>query len=106
MNINKKASELANLIRSTDEFKNMKIKKQELEKNRSLKKQLDSYINKKNKIYSSYTFDEASIKVSELNKEYKDFFNIPIISNYMNATKEFNNTMENIYKFIEKELIK
>lgn len=106
MDASKKAREFASFVRSTDEFKLMNKYKLEIDKNKSLKRQLDSYINKKNNIYSSYRMEDASRKINQLNNDYSTFFEIPVISNYMQATKEFNTMMEQLYKIIEKELIK
>lgn len=106
MDINKKAKEFALYIKSTDEFKSMNRCKFELEKNKSLKRQLDNYINKKNNLYSNYRIEEASKKVSHLNNDYKDFFNLPLVENYMESTKKFNSMMERVYKVIEQELMK
>ena len=96
MDINEKAKELAYYIKGTREFKTMNKYKEELERNKSLKKHLDTYLNKKNQIYSRY----------KLNKEYINFFNDPIVTNYMNSTNEFNSMMKKIYSAIENELLK
>ena len=50
MDINQKAKELAYYIKGTREFKTMNKYKEELERNKSLKKHLDTYLNKKNQI--------------------------------------------------------
>ncbi len=105
MDINQKAKELAYYIKGTREFKNMNRYKDELEKNRSLKKHMDSYLNKKNQIYSRYKLDEANKRVSKLDKEYINFFNDPLVINYMNSTSEFNDMMKKVYASIEKELL-
>lgn len=106
MDMNKKAREFASYIKNTDEFKSMNRCKLELEKNKSLKRQLDNYISKKNNLYSNYRIEEASKKVSQLNNDYKDFFNLPLVENYMDSTRRFNSMMEKVYKVIEQELIK
>lgn len=106
MDINQKAKEFAQYVKDTDEFKNMNKCKYELERSRNLKKQLDSYVNKKNNIYSNYRMEDASKKISQLNREYHDFFNLPMVANYMQSTRDFNTLMEKLYKSIEKELIK
>ncbi len=106
MDINQKARDFANYVKNTSEFKTMNKSKMDLERNRTLKKQLDSYINKKNTIYSNYKIEDASKKISQLNRDYYDFFNLPLVLNYMQATKQFNSMMENLYKSIEKELLK
>ena len=79
MNINQFSKEVASFIKSTNEFKAMNKSKLELDKNRNLKKQFDMYINKKNSIYSNYTLEDASIKIAQLNRDYNDFFNNPIV---------------------------
>jgi cell fate (sporulation/competence/biofilm development) regulator YmcA (YheA/YmcA/DUF963 family) len=106
MEINKKAKEFAMYVKNTEEFKYMNKCKEELEKNKALKNKLNSYISKKNSIYSNYKIEDATRKISSLNNEYENFFNTPIVSNYLSATKEFNLMMENLYKTIEKELLK
>ncbi|WP_042272977.1 YlbF family regulator [[Clostridium] dakarense] len=47
MDINHKAREFASYVKNTKEFKAMNKSKADLDKNRSLKKKLDSYVNKK-----------------------------------------------------------
>ncbi len=106
MNINQKAKEFATYVRNSDEFKAMAKSKLELEKNRTLKKQLDNYLNKKSSIYSNYRMEDAAKMMVKLNTEYEDFFNLPLVYKYMLATKDFNSLMEGLYKTIEKELIK
>ena len=106
MNINQLSKEVASFIKNTNEFKAMNKSKLELDKNRNLKRQFDMYINKKNNLYSNYSLEDASKKVNQLNRDYNDFFNLPVVSNYIQKTKEFNNMMENFYKLIEKELLK
>ena len=106
MNINQLSTEVASFIKNTNEFKAMNKSKLELDKNRNLKRQFDMYINKKNNLYSNYSLEDASKKVNQLNRDYNDFFNLPVVSNYIQKTKEFNNMMENFYKLIEKELLR
>ncbi|MFI3210328.1 MAG: YlbF family regulator [Peptostreptococcaceae bacterium] len=104
--VNKKSVDLANEIKNTKEFKEMHKNKLELEKNRTLKKQLDSYVKSKNSIYSSYKLKDASNKMNDLNKEYASFFRNQIVVKYLNSNKAFNELMDSIYKDIEKQLLK
>ena len=106
MDINQKAKELAYYINGTREFKSMNKYNEELERNKSLKKHLDTYLNKKNQIYSRYKIDDANKRISKLDKEYMNFFSDPIVTNYMNSTNEFNSMMKKIYSEIENELLK
>lgn len=106
MDINQRSKEFARYIKNTNEFKLMNKARFEIEKNKSLKKQLDNYINTKNNIYSRYKLEEASKKISQLNIDHTNFFNVPIVSNYMSATRNFNSMMDKIYKTIENELLK
>lgn len=106
MNINEKSKELAYYIKGTKEFKMMNKYKEELEKNKPLKRHLDTYLSKKNQIYSRHKIDEANKRISKLDKEYMNFFNDPLVTNYMNSTNEFNSMMKKIYLSIENELLK
>ena len=79
MDVNQKAKELAYYIKGTREFKTMNKYKEELERNKSLKKHLDTYLNKKNQIYSRYKVDDANKRAVELLKtinllDKKDYY--------------------------------
>ncbi|MGL5712767.1 MAG: YlbF family regulator [Paraclostridium sp.] len=106
MSINNKAKEFALHIKNTPEFKEMYKAKKTLDKNSSLKKQFDEYVQKKNLIYSRYKIEDASKKISDLNRNYTKFFNHPTIEKYMQANRNYNNMMEKLYKQIELELTK
>ena len=106
MNINQKAQELAKLIKTTDEIKTMNRYKREIEKNKNIKRQLDSYLNKKDKIYTKHKIDEANRKVSQLDREYSKVFQNPLVENYFKSTQNFNLLMQSIYKSIEEELLR
>ena len=106
MNINKKAYDFALFIKSTDEFKNLQRYKLEIDKNKVLKRQLDSYINQKNDIYSKYDASSSRKLILKLDDKYSDFFKSPIVSKYIEATNEFNKMMQDLYSLIEKELLK
>lgn len=106
MNINDKAKDLAWCIKNTDEFKFMEKAKKDIDSNPTLKKQFDEYVKKKNNIYSRYKIGDTTRKINQLNKEFNKFFSNPLVYNYMNANKQFNIMMENLYKQIENELTK
>ena len=96
MNINQKAQELAKLIKTTDEFQTMNKYKREIEKNKNIKRQLDNYLSKKDKIYTRYKIDEANKRVSQN----------PLVENYFKSTQNFNLLMQSVYKSIEQELLR
>ena len=98
MDVNQKAKELAYYIKGTREFKTMNKYNKEIERN--------TYLNKKNQIYSRYKVDDANKRAAKLDKEYINFFNDPIVINYMNSTNDFNSMMKKIYASIESELLK
>ena len=102
MNINQKAQELAKLIKTTDEFQTMNKYKREIEKNKNIKRQLDNYLSKKDKIYTRYKIDEANKRVSQLDKEYSKVFQNPLVK----STQNFNLLMQSVYKSIEGELLR
>ena len=100
MNINQKAQELAKLIKTTDEFQTMNKYKREIEKNKNIKRQLDNYLSKKDKIYT------RNKRVSQLDKEYSKVFQNPLVENYFKSTQNFNLLMQSVYKSIEQELLR
>ena len=113
MNINQKAQELAKLIKTTDEFQTMNKYKRSFEsflkdlfQNKNIKKQLDNYLSKKDKIYTRYKIDEANKRVSQLDKEYSRVFQNPLVENYFKSTQNFNLLMQSVYKSIEGELLR
>ena len=106
MNINQKAQELAKLIKTSEEFKIMNKYKREIEKNKNIKKQLENYLVKKDKIYSKYKIDEANKKISQLDREYSKVFQTPLVENYFKSAQNFNLLMQSVYKSIEEELLK
>ena len=107
MDVTKKAKELASSIKMSNEFIELNKYKSILEKNRSLKKQLDSYLYKQNAIYSRYQpGQQMEEKLAQLSREYENFFRSSEVNNYLLATQRFNEMMEKIYKYIESELTK
>ena len=78
----------------------------QIEKNKNIKRQLDSYLNKKDKIYTKHKIDEANRKVSQLDREYSKVFQNPLVENYFKSTQNFNLLMQSIYKSIEEELLR
>ncbi len=106
MNVNAKSKEFARFIKSTEEFKQLKKSRDELNKNKSLKRKLDTYVSKKNTLFSRYDYDTASKNLTTLNNDFKDFFALPVVSNYLDSSKKFNSMMETVYKSIEEELLK
>lgn len=106
MKLNDKARELARLIKNSEEYRMMNTYKREIEKNKSLKRQLDSYLAKKDKIYSSLKIEEATQKISKLDREYSKTFQTPLVQSYFKSTQAFNALMQQVYKTIEAELLK
>ena len=74
--------------------------------NKNIKRQLDNYLSKKDKIYTRYKIDEANKRVSQLDKEYSKVFQNPLVENYFKSTQNFNLLMQSVYKSIEQELLR
>jgi cell fate (sporulation/competence/biofilm development) regulator YlbF (YheA/YmcA/DUF963 family) len=107
MDVTKNAKALASSIKMSREFIELNSSKAIVEKNRNLKKQLDSYLYKQNTIYSRYQpGQQMEEKLAQLNKEYENFFRSSEVNNYLLAAQKFNEMMEKIYKYIESELTK
>ena len=106
MNIEQKAQELARIIKNSEEFKTMNKYKREIEKKKNIKRQLDAYLSKKDKIYTRYKINEANRKINELDQEYSKVFQTPLVENYFKSTQRFNLLMQTVYKTIEQELLR
>lgn len=100
----REVNQLVNAIKSTDEYKKAELAKKVIDKNKSLKKQLEEYANNQKKLQSRYKDEQLKIKLENLNRSYDSIFNHPDVINYNNASYALNKMINNIYLDIEKYL--
>ena len=104
--LDKEINQLVDAIKSTNEYKEAYLARKVIDKNKSLKKQLEDYANSQKKLQTKYKDEQLKTKLNRLNESYEEIFNHPDVVNYNQASYLLNNMVNNIYRDIEKNLIK
>lgn len=105
MSLNQKAKELTDEIKSTVEFLELKQAKALIEKDKSLKRELEGFNRKQEELYSSkITETEFKTRVEELNKKLSELSGIREVDIYLKASKRFNDMMAKVYKYINESI--
>ena len=99
-------NQLVNAIKNTDEYKKANSARKVIDKNKTLRKQLEEYVNNQKKLQSRYKDEQLKTKLNRLNESYEDIFNHPEVVNYNQASYLLNNMINNIYRDIENNLKK
>lgn len=100
MRINEKARELANFLKSTAEFNELKQSKAGIDRNRSLKAEVEEYDRKQKALFSGKYAGDAETGMRELGKRYESMSKIPEIDRYLKAAKAFNDILAELYKTV------
>lgn len=100
MELQDKATEFANAIKSTREFKELKKAKAVIDKNKNLKHDVDRFLTKQMEIYKIRNPREAESRIAELNKEFENLSRNPDVDRLVKAGKVFNEMIAKIYKKI------
>lgn len=109
MGLQDKARELVELIKSTSEFSQLKQARSVLDKNRSLRDEMEHFNKRQSELYSGkLSVKEAESRTAELNRKYSELSKIPEVDKLLKASKQFNDMLAKFYKTIgdslEKEL--
>ena len=99
-------NQLVDAIKNTNEYREADSARKAINKNKTLKKQLEDYVNSQKKLQTRYKDEQLKTKLNNLNKSYEAMFNHPDVVNYNKASYILNNMINNIYMDIEKNLIK
>lgn len=101
MAVNDKAKELAEAIKATAEFAELRQAKSVIDRDRNLKTGLDSFNKKQTELYNSkLPVKEMETRVAELNKNFGELAKIPEVDKYLKASKKFNDLVGKIYSSI------
>lgn len=101
MGLNESASNFINAIKSTREYGELLQSKNIVEKNSSIKNEVNEYNRKLGEIYSSNrSASEIKVKVTELNGQYGGLFKTPEVDRSIKASKAFDEMMFRVYKYI------
>lgn len=105
MGLYEKARELAASVKATREFAELKRAKADIDRNRELKREVDTFVKRQTEIFTSNKSQrEVEAKVAELNKKFQSLSKIPEVTRFLNAGKEFNNMMARAYKMINESI--
>lgn len=101
MGIYDSANNFVNALKSTKEFNDLIQSKNIIERNSSLKSEVNEFKKKLSEIYStSKSAREIEAKVSDLNRQSGNLFKIPDVDRFIKASKTFDEMMFNVYKSI------
>ena len=99
--MNNKTKELVEFICTTDEFKNLKKSKKNIDKNKNLKKQVEDFKKRQLKMQKSkLSKEQLNSEMMRLNKDFKTLNEVPQVTEFFQSTKEFNTMMFNLFKEI------
>lgn len=101
MDLKNKSKELAEIIKSTREFAELKQARINIEKDSGLKSQVEEF-NRQQMAFLSGKFSgkDADSKAAELDNKFKTISRVPEADRYLKASKQFNDMMYGIYKSI------
>lgn len=101
MSLNERAKGLAEDLKATKEFIELKQAKIEIGKDKTLKSEVEGFNKQQAVLFSGkLSAKEAEAKTEELNKKFGSLSKIPEVDRYIKASRKFNEMMENVYKSI------
>lgn len=111
MSLEKEIRDLVNGIKNTDEFKELKNAKADIEKYRGLKDEVDLFQTKQMELYNlNMQGQDAAPLAQEVNRLYRKLSQIPEVSKLLRSGKEFNDMIfklfQSIHNLIDSELEK
>ena len=104
--LDREINQLVDAIKNTNEYKEAYSARKVIDKNKTLKKQLEEYANNQKKLQTKYKDEQLKIKLNSLNESYESIFNHPDVVNYNQASYLLNNMVNKIHRDIEKNLTK
>ncbi|MEN6316646.1 MAG: YlbF family regulator [Clostridiaceae bacterium] len=105
MGLYESSNNFINTIKSTREFIELIQTKNIIERNSSLRKDVNEFSNKLKEIYSSSSSaNEIEVKVQDLNRQFGSLFKSPDVNRFLKASKLFNDMMFKVYKSISDSL--
>lgn len=101
MSLEKEIRTLVNAIQDTDEFKELKSAKGDIEKYRGLKDEVDLFQKKQIELYSlNMQGKDTGPLALELNETFKKLSQIPEVNRLLISGKEFNDMISNLFQTI------
>ena len=105
MGLKNKASELAEALKATVEFAELKQAKAVIDRNRSLKSEVEGLKRKQTALYSGrISAKEAESRMAELDKAFKQLSGVPEFSRYMETSGKFNQLLNDTFREINESI--
>ncbi|WP_432408099.1 YlbF family regulator [Wukongibacter sp. M2B1] len=101
MSLEKEIKSLVNAIQSTDEFKELKNARVDIENYRGLKEEVDLFQKKQIELYNlNMQGKETAQLVLEVNKSFQKLSQIPEVNRLLKAGKAFNDMVYKLFQAI------
>jgi cell fate (sporulation/competence/biofilm development) regulator YlbF (YheA/YmcA/DUF963 family) len=105
MGLKNKASELAEALKATVEFAELRQAKVVIDRNGSLKSEVEDLKRKQTALYSGRTSaKEAESRMTELNKAFGQLSAVPEFKKYMETSGKFNQLLQDTFKEINEAI--
>ena len=105
MGLKNKAVELADALKATVEFAELKQSKAVIDRNRSLKSEVEDLKRKQSTLYSGrISAKEAESRLVEIDKAFKQLSLIPEFNRYLETSGKFNELLNDTFKQINESI--
>lgn len=105
MGLKNKAAELAEALKATVEFDELKQSKAVIERNRSLKSEVEDLKRKQTALYSGrISAKEAESRLAELDNAFRQLSHVPEFNRYMETSEKFNVLLNDTFRQISESI--
>ncbi len=105
MDLKSKASELAEALKATAEFAELKQAKEAVDRNRGLRSEIEALRRKQRALFSGrLSANEAESGMAELNRNFGQLTGIPEFDRYMEVSGRFNELLNRILRQINESV--
>ncbi|MFZ5987467.1 MAG: YlbF family regulator [Bacillota bacterium] len=99
MSLSERIKDLANAVKDTREFNDLKNAKKGIDSNRELRQKVEDFKRREEELFSLRKSGRDTRSVEEdLNNLFNSLSKIPEINKFLKAEKDFNNMMAKVYK--------
>lgn len=105
MGLKNKAAELADALKASVEFAELKQAKAAIDRNRNLKNEVEDLKRKQTVVYSGrISAKEAESRIADINKIFGRLSEIPEFKRYMDTTVKFNEVLNETFRLINESI--
>lgn len=105
MGLKNKAAELAEALKATPEFAGLRQAKAAIDRNRSLKSEVEDLKRRQTALYSGrLSQNEAESRMAELNKVFGELTGVPEFKDYLETSGKFNELLNETFRQINESI--